>query len=400
MSLRWRIALAFALVAALVSGTIGVVVYELSGQDLLSRGRARAVAQVKTAAHYYALTEPLISAPALQPNDPSIPATLRAAVKTGHLATYRGSWRGQAVIWAGRPSPDGRTPIFVRESFVSEEQALSDLRDKLLLAAIAATIGGALVGVVLAGRLSLRLRRAAATAEQVAAGDLDARVNAPGHDEVAALGAAIDRMADALQARIEREQRFVADVAHDLRTPLTGLKAAASLLEPDQVGNAVRERVDRLQILVEDLLEIARLESGSATADLRWVDLGKFVEQVVARPGVSVEAVDNTEGLVDPRRLERVLENLVGNGLSHGAPPVEVTVVPGRITVRDHGPGFSEDMLVRATERFARSAAVRGGGFGLGLAIASAQSQLLGGHLELANAESGGAVATVVLRQE
>ena len=100
MSLRWRIALAFALVAP-ASGAIGVVVYGLSGQDLLSRGRARAVAQVTTAAHYYALTEPLISAPALQPNDPSIPPPLRQTVRTGHLATYRGSWKGQAVIWAG-----------------------------------------------------------------------------------------------------------------------------------------------------------------------------------------------------------------------------------------------------------------------------------------------------------
>ena len=71
----------------------------------------------------------------------------------------------------------------------------------------------------------------------------------------------------------------MADVAHDLRTPLTGLKTAASLLDHDQVGDAIRERVDRLLRLVEDLLEIARLDSGTATADLRWVDLGGFVAE-------------------------------------------------------------------------------------------------------------------------
>ena len=71
----------------------------------------------------------------------------------------------------------------------------------------------------------------------------------------------------------------MADVAHDLRTPLTGLKTAASLLDRDQVGDAIRERVDRLLRLVEDLLEISRLDSGTATADLRWVDLGGFVAE-------------------------------------------------------------------------------------------------------------------------
>ena len=99
--------------------------------------------------------------------------------------------------------------------------------------------------------MSLRLRRAAATAERVAAGDLDARIGATGGDEVAAMSDAVDLMAEALQERLEREQRFVADVAHDLRTPLTGLTAAASLLDDDQVGGAIKERVWHLSGLVE-----------------------------------------------------------------------------------------------------------------------------------------------------
>ena len=177
----------------------------------------------------------------------------------------------------------------MRDSYAAQTQELSDLRRTLIEVAVVVTIGGALLGLLLAGRLSLRLRRAAMIAERVTAGELDARIQAGGHDEVAKLGEAIDRMAEAMQTRLERERRFVADVAHDLRTPLTGLKAAASLLDHDQVGDAIRERVDRMHRLVEDLLEISRLDSGTATADLRRVDLGGFVTSVVGdAPGVSV----------------------------------------------------------------------------------------------------------------
>ncbi len=216
-----------------------------------------------------------------------MPAPLRAAVRRGQVASYSGSWNGKPAVWAGRRTPDGRDELYVRDSYAAQRQELSDLRQTVIEVAAAAAVGGALVGLLLAGRLSLRLRRAAAIAERVTAGELDARIHAGGHDEVAKLGEAIDRMAEAMRQRIERERRFVADVAHDLRTPLTGLKTAASLLDHDQVGDAIRERVDRLLRLVEDLLEISRLDSGTATADLRWVDLGGFVASVVGdAPGI------------------------------------------------------------------------------------------------------------------
>jgi signal transduction histidine kinase len=399
VSLRVRLALAFALLAALVAASVGVVVYELSAQDLLDRARARAVANVRSAARLYPLTKPLAPYPALRPGDGSVPAALRAAVRSGHVATFRGSWKGEPAIWAGRPAADG-TPLFVRSSYRAEQRSLDDLRTKLIEAAIAAAVGGALLGAVLATSMSLRLRRAAAAAERVAGGDLDARIEAHGHDEVAALGHAVDRMADALQLRIEREERFVADVAHDLRTPVTGLVTAASLLESDQVGSAIKERVGHLSELVEDLLEIARLENGSATADLRWVDVAALAESVTARhPRVEVQAGGPCRALVDPRRLERVLENVIANAERHGAPPVVVEVAAGSVRVTDSGPGFPVDMLQRATERFASGDSARGEGVGLGLAIAAAQARVIGGRLELANRPQGGAVVTVLLPQ-
>jgi signal transduction histidine kinase len=396
-SLRARLALAFALLAAVVAGFVGVVVYELSTQDLLDRARSKAVANVRSAARLYPLTKPVLPYPALPAGDNTIPAQLRATVADGHVATFLGSWHGRPAIWAGRPAADG-TPIFVRNSYTAERQSLDDLRTKLAWSALAAALGGGLAGVALAGRLSLRLRRAAATAERVASGDLEARIEARGGDEVAALGAAVDHMADALSQRIEREQRFVADVAHDLRTPLTGLVAAASLLENDQVGSAIRERVAHLSRLVEDLLEIARLENGSATPDLRWVDVEALSGSVADRhPGVVVAATEPSRALVDPRRLERVLENVIANAERHGRPPITVTVAADRVEVRDHGGGFAPDLLERATERFAAGDPARGEGVGLGLAIAAAQARVLGAKLVLENAAGGGAIVTIEL---
>jgi len=116
-------------------------------------------------------------------------------------------------------------------------------------------------------------------------------------------------------------------------------------------------------------------------------------------PGVVVTTDGAAQTLVDPRRLERVIENVIENARGHGAPPVEVSVSPGRIALRDHGPGFSESMLARAAERFTTGDPARGDGIGLGLAIASGQCRVLGGALQLANHPDGGAVVTIVLPQ-
>ncbi|MDX6552567.1 MAG: hypothetical protein QOH74_1055 [Gaiellales bacterium] len=396
-SLRARLALAFAVMATLVAALVGVVVYQITSGDLLDRARSRSVEEARAAARLYPLTKPLMPYPALRADDRSVPASLRSAVADGLFATYRGDWNGNPVVWAGRPAADG-TPVFVRTSFVSEQRSLDDLRTALVIAALAAAAAGASAGLLLAGRLSLRLRRAAATAEQVAAGDLDARIAATGRDEVAALGDAVDRMAEALRARIEREERFVADVAHDLRTPLTGLVAAASLLGDDQVSATIKDRVGHLSGLVEDLLEIARLENGSATPDLRWIDVAGLAESVSRRhAGVAVRWDAPCRALADPRRLERVLENVIGNAERHGRPPIMVEVAHGSVSISDAGPGFPLEVLQRAPERFASSGSPRGDGIGLGLAIAAAQSRVIGGRLELRNDPSGGARVTIHL---
>jgi signal transduction histidine kinase len=397
MSLRLRLALSFALLAGLVAAAIGLVVYELTQQDLLDRARAKAVASARDAARFYDRFD-VLSPGSMVGRGHGVPAPLRRAVAGRHVATFKGPVQGRPYIWAGVPSARAPAGVYVRVSFAADQATIADLRRTLIEVGLAGAGGGALLGAALAWRLSRRLRVAAAAAEQVTAGSLSARVNARGSDEVAALGAAMDRMADSLQERIEHEQRFVANVAHDLRTPVTGLVAAASLLEPDQVGAVVRERVSRLHTLVEDLLEISRLENGAVTADLRWVDVDAFVRSLVARrPDVEVDAPDAVRAFTDPRRLERIIDNLLDNSARHGAPPVVVAVRGRAVVVSDSGPGFATDMLARATERFATGDTARGHGIGLGLAIAAAQARVLGGSLRVANGPGGGAQVTVQL---
>ena len=397
MSLRLRLALSFALLAGLVAAAVGLVVYELTQQDLLDRARAKAVSSARDAARFYDQFD-VLSPGSLVGRGHGVPAALRGAVADRHVATFKGPVHGRPYIWAGVPSARAPGGVYVRVSFAADQATIADLRRTLIEVGLAGAGGGAVLGAALAWRLSRRLRVAAAAAERVTAGSLSARVNARGTDEVAALGAAMDRMADSLQERIEHEQRFVANVAHDLRTPVTGLVAAASLLEPDQVGAVVRERVSRLHTLVEDLLEISRLENGAVTADLRWVELDAFVRSLVARrPDVAVEAPEPVRAFTDPRRLERIIDNLLDNSARHGAPPVTVAVRGRAIVVSDSGPGFAPDMLARATERFATGDTARGHGIGLGLAIAAAQARVLGGSLRVANGPGRGAQVTVEL---
>ena len=398
MSLRVRLALSFALLAGLVAAAVGLVVYQLTQQDLLDRARAKAVSSARDAASFYNRYDVLSPGSMVGPGH-GIPPQLRSVVAGRHVvATFKGPVQGHPYIWAGVPSDRAPRGVYVRLSFAADQATIADLRRTLIEVGLAGAAGGALLGAALAWRLSRRLRVAAAAAERVTAGSLSARVNARGSDEVAALGAAMDRMADSLQQRIEHEQRFVANVAHDLRTPVTGLVAAASLLEPDQVGAVVRERVSRLHTLVEDLLEISRLENGAVTADLRWVDVDAFVRSLVERrPGVVADASEPARVFTDPRRLERIIDNLLDNSVRHGGPPVVVAVRGRSIVVSDWGPGFAPDMLARATERFATGDTARGHGIGLGLSIAAAQARVLGGSLRVANRPEGGAEVTVEL---
>ena len=176
-------------------------------------------------------------------------------------------------------------------------------------------------------------------------------------------------------------------MAHELRTPVTGLVAAAALLDDSRAAGMVRERASALAALVEDLLEVMRLESGELPR-LDPFDLARLVRDVVhlRLPGAEVDAPPELHVLCDPRRVERIVANLLDNARRHGRPPVRVRVGDdgddALIEVRDHGEGFGQ-FLPHAGERFALARPERGGGTGLGLAICRGQARIIGATLDL-----------------
>lgn len=275
---------------------------------------------------------------------------------------------------------------------------LNDLDQALVIGSIAVVLGGSALGVLIGGQLSRRLRKAAAAANQMAKGETDVRVrDAIGgvvRDETDDLASAVDAMADALQQRLEAERRVTADIAHELRTPVTGLLTAAELLPPGRPTELVLDRAKAMRTLVEDVLEVARLDGANERAELQDILLGEFVARRVAAkdPEIEVRVVHESEVTTDPRRLERVLFNLLANAARHGKPPVQVTVEGRVIRVRDHGPGFPEDLLADGPSRFRTGSADRAGhGHGLGLTIAAGQARVLGARLTFRNVRPAGA---------
>lgn len=155
---------------------------------------------------------------------------------------------------------------------------------------------------------------------------------------------------------------------------------------------------------------MARLDSASERAELQEIALGEFVSRRIAtlNPDVTVRVVHESWVSTDPRRLERILLNLLTNARKYGRPPVEVTVEGRVVRVRDHGPGFPEDLLREGPSRFRTGASDRAGtGHGLGLTIAAGQARVLGARLTFRNAapegmttplgQSGGAIAVLWL---
>lgn len=245
-----------------------------------------------------------------------------------------------------------------------------------------------------------RLRRVARTTRRITDGDLTARTGTGrGNDEITAISATVDSMADSLHQRLLTEQRFTADVAHELRTPLMGLVTASELLPEGEATGLVQDRVRVLRALVEDLLEISRLDAGAESAEPRTVPLAEAVSESVERTGLRTRftARDALTTETDPRRLDRIVTNLVVNAHRHGHAPVEVTVAGTTVTVRDHGPGFPAALLTGGPQRFRTGTPERGRGHGLGLTIALGQAEVIGASLSFANAPDGGAVATLRL---
>ncbi|GGF42268.1 sensor protein CseC [Marmoricola endophyticus] len=405
--LQLRIAATVAGIVLLAVAALGLAVHQMVVLDRVRQSRDTADAQIAAAVDVYRRTRLLSFDASL--DDTRLPAELRRAVRSsGDRGTLVTGGRTR-VVWAA--ARVGDEVISTRTSVDVVDGSVRALDRALLLAGGTTVVVAILLGLLSAARIARPLRGAARTARRVAAGEPAGSLReAVGgrSDEIGELADAVDAMAARLDARLRAEQQFTADVAHDLRTPVTGLTTAADLLDDSRPAVLVRDRAAALAALVEDLLEVARLDRGSETADLESVDLAEAVRRAVRRGVATGELVeqavrvgadpDPVRVVTDPRRLERVLSNLVRNAVAHGAPPVEVVQRGSSVLVRDHGAGFDETMLADGPRRFRRSR--RTPGNGLGLVIAAGQADVIGADLRFANAEGGGALVTLVLPGE
>ncbi|MGA5262090.1 MULTISPECIES: sensor histidine kinase [unclassified Streptomyces] len=398
-SLHWKIILLVSTACAAMALTVGVLVHESTLRRSMHEGAVRAVEQLDRAqqdARRTGRPEPLA--------DPAeLPDALLRQVERHGQGTYYEDGPPAPVYWAAERK-NGQLHA-LRTDMTADlltRQALDRHLWKYSLVTLAVVIPATALATELPAR---RLRRVARTARRITAGDLQARtgMGRRGGDEITEIAATVDAMADSLRDRLAGEQRFTADVAHELRTPLMGLVTSAGLLPEGEATDLVRDRVRVLRDLVEDLLEISRLDAGAERVEPRRVPLAELVEESVARTGLAatVTATGAPVAETDPRRLDRIVTNLVVNAHRHGATPVEVGVSGLTITVRDHGPGFPPDLLAHGPQRFRTGAEQRGRGHGLGLTIAEGQAKVIGARLGFRNhPDDGGAVAQVRLPPE
>lgn len=405
-SLRWKIAAGVAAAACAMALGIGVLVHRTTEARSMNIGQGNAIRELDAAKTQYQNERSTPSATSERHAyqiDNELPDEL--------LNRLNSDPRRWPVTWYDTRKPAQGPRMWAAERVDGHALAVSvdmgaELRslkalDRHITYAAIATLAVVVPLAVLAAELVLRrLRRVAGTARRIKRGDLDARTRSSGHDEITEISSAVDLMADALRERLRTEQRFTADVAHELRTPLAGLVTSASLLPECEATDLVQDRVRVLRALVEDLLEISRLDAGAEEADTQPVPLGELVRESVRRTGLQTEVVVRQEPVADtdPRRLDRIVTNLIVNAHRHGAAPVRVTVEGTTIVVRDHGPGLPPDILDQGPQRFHTGAAERGHGHGLGLTIALGQAEVIGARLTLTNAENPrGAVATLTL---
>lgn len=361
-----------------------------SGQMALSDELRTRVQQVTTRQAWQSIALP-------QPD-----GTVAAGIVVGQLLEFRGV---------------GTYEVYIAYDLVDADETLLFVQRTLWFAGI--TLVALITGILwlVLRSVSAPIIEAAETSERLAAGDLEVRLPVYGEDELASLGRSFNAMADSIQSQIKElaelslvQQRFVSDVSHELRTPLTTIRLAAEMIndtrdEFDPVTARTAEllhtQVQRFETLLADLLEISRYDAGSVQLEVEATSLAQLAEEMVdeMRP---LAATHGTElRLVapggyspvdmDPRRVRRVLRNLIGNAIEHGeGEPIVITVDSDQravaIGVRDFGLGMRPEDAEHVFDRFWRADPSRKrtiGGTGLGLSIALGDARLHRGTLEV-----------------
>jgi len=378
------------------------------------------------------------STPGVQPD--SVPVSLRTDVERGKVGRtsytyttirYAASTGRKAVpgVVTGSlvtlPADGGTYTVYYLFPMTEQQETLTLVRRAL--------VTGGILLLLLVGGLTWLVTRQVVTpvrlarrvAERLAAGRLEERMHVRGDDDIARLGQSFNQMAASLQKQIRQleelsrvQRRFVSDVSHELRTPLTTVRMAGDVLHDARdrfdgptarAAELLQNELDRFEMLLADLLEISRFDAGAAVLDLEDVDLVDLAHRVVhstralAERRGTVVLVRAGEGPcvaeVDPRRVERILRNLVTNAIDYAESKDVVITVDSNddstaVAVRDHGVGLKPGDAAMVFNRFWRADPARArtsGGTGLGLSISLEDAHLHGGWLQAWGEPGGGA---------
>jgi two-component system sensor histidine kinase BaeS len=317
--------------------------------------------------------------------------------------------------------------LLVEGGLPINQNAASPLLARLNQAALQASLFAGLIALIIAlffaWRIIAPIRELTRAARTLAAGDLTHRVPVKGKDEMAQLGTAFNQMAESLQKSEEARRNMTADIAHELRTPLSVQRAQLEALQdglyPLTVDNLhpVLEQTDQLANLVDDLRTLALSDAGELTLDKQHLDITSLIHKVIdgfqpvaSKKNQVISFIDENPGdrsiFADPNRLEQVLNNLIGNALRHSPLAGKVTLTLSKhqetlmLKIMDSGVGIAEEAMPYIFERFYRADGSRSrhdGGSGLGLAIARRIVEMHQGTLTAENSPQGGAVFFVTL---
>ena len=276
-----------------------------------------------------------------------------------------------------------------------------------------------IAGALIAQQIARPIRRLDRTAQQVAAGDLDASAPVEGSKEQRSLARSFNEMTQRLKRLLSVQQDFVADASHQLRTPLTGLRLRIENLGASHEGDIALEgevdaslrEVDRLSLIVEELLILSR--AGESELPGEQLDLADAVRRAGSRweaaarerrIALAVETSEPAPGWCAGPDLDRTIDVLIENALLYSPPSSTVTITgaPGRVAILDEGPGLAEGEEEAVFERFARGTAGRRvpSGTGLGLPIARELARSWGGDVNLSNRAQGGLCAVIELEDK
>jgi signal transduction histidine kinase len=329
----------------------------------------------------------------------------RAAART--LGTTEGIVRrgDQRFAEVAEVSSPGLVTL-TASSLTGADATVELVQRRILLAGSFALLAALLVGYGGAWVFARRIRRLERAAERIAAGHFDQPVSDPATDELGQLARAFDRMRERL-AKLERARReFIANASHELRTPLFSLGGHLELLVEEDLDEAtrreflvrMREQVDRLAKLAEELLDLSRLDAGRLRIETEPVDLARIADLLVEEFGPLARSTEHAlelahdgqvSALGDEQRVLQIGRALVENALRHTPGGTRIRIQTGRdngravLVVEDDGPGIAREHAAHVFDRFYRTDGTRASGSGLGLAIARELAEVMGGEIEL-----------------